>query len=69
MFINDDRLVRRLHERRIDDLRRAAQVQRIASPSAPARRTTFAASLGRALDGRLGSRIAADPTMTPVRSR
>ena len=69
MFINDDRLVRRLHERRIDDLRRAAHVQRIhRHQRLPAGRRSLRRSVGRSMV-RLGSRIAADPTMTPVRSR
>ena len=69
MFVHDDRLVRRLHERRIDDLRRAAQAQRIHRHlSLPNGRRSLRRSVGGSLV-RLGSRIAADPTMTPVRSR
>jgi len=69
MFVHDDRLVRRLHERRIDDLRRAAAVQRIQRHRGlPAGRRSLRRSVGRSMV-RLGSRLAADPTMTPVRPR
>jgi hypothetical protein len=69
MLIHDDRLVRRLDERRIDDLRRAARVQRIHRHQAlPADRRSLRRSVGRSMV-RLGSRLAADPAMTPVRSR
>jgi hypothetical protein len=69
MFVHDDRLVRRLHERRVDDLRRDAQVQRIhRHQRLPADRRSLRRSVGRSMV-RLGSRLAADPTMTPVRPR
>jgi len=69
MFVHDDRLVRRLHERRIDDLRRAAHAQRIhRHQRLPSDRRSLRRAVGRSMV-RLGSRLAADPTMTPVRSR
>ena len=69
MLIHDDRLVRRLHERRIDDLRRAAQVQRIHRHQAlPAGRRSLRRSVGRSMV-RLGSRLAADPNIAPAGSR
>jgi hypothetical protein len=69
MFVHDDRLVRRLHERRVDDLRRDAHVQRIhRHQRLPADRRSLRRSVGRSMV-RLGSRLAADPTMTPVRPR
>jgi len=69
MFVHDDRLVRRLHERRIDDLRRTAQVQRIhRHQGLPAGRRSLRRSVGRSMV-RLGSRLAADPSLTPARPR
>jgi hypothetical protein len=69
MLIHDDRLVRRLHERRIDDLRRAASAQRIQRHQRlPSDRRSLRRSVGRSMV-RLGSRLAADPSLTPVRSR
>jgi hypothetical protein len=69
MFVHDDRLVRRLHERRIDDLRRAAQAQRIHRHlSLPNGRRSLRRSVGRSMV-RLGSRLAADPNLKPARSR
>jgi hypothetical protein len=69
MLIHDDRLVRRLHERRIDDLRRAAHAQRIhRHQPLPADRRSLRRAVGRSMV-RLGSRLAADPSLTPVRSR
>ena len=69
MLIHDDRLVRRLHERRVDDLRRESESRRIhRQHSLPAGRRSVRRSVGHSLV-RLGSRLAADPPMTPVRSR
>jgi hypothetical protein len=69
VYVHDDRLIRRLHERRIDDLRRAAEVQRIHRHlSLPAGRRSLRRAVGRSMV-RLGSRLAADPGLTPVRSR
>jgi hypothetical protein len=69
VFVPDDRLVRRLHERRIDDLRRSAETSRRNTLLASGRRQR---SLRRVLGDsmvRLGSRLAADPNPVPARSR
>ena len=69
MIVHDDRLVRRLHERRIDDMRRAAEARRRNAHLAPGRRQR---SLRRVLGNlmvRFGSRLAADPKPVPARSR
>lgn len=69
MIVHDDRLVRRLHERRIDDLLRAAEARRRNAHLAAGRRQR---SLRRVLGTsmvRLGSRLAADPNPVPARSR
>ena len=68
MFVHDDRLVRRLQARRVDDLRRAAQVQRIQRHQRlPADRRSLRRAVGRSMV-RLGSRLAADPNVAPAGS-
>jgi hypothetical protein len=69
MFVLDDRLVRRLYERRVDELRRESESRRVhRQHSLPAGRRSVRRAVGRSLV-RFGSRLAADPTITPVRSR
>jgi hypothetical protein len=69
MFVHDDRLVRRLYERRVDELRRESESRRVhRQHSLPAGRRSVRRAVGRSLI-RFGSRLAADPSMTPVRSR
>jgi len=68
MFVHDDRLVRRLHERRIDDLRRDSESRRVHRHlSLPAGRRSLRRSVGRSMV-RLGSRLAADPSSAPAGS-
>lgn len=62
MFVPDDRLVRRLHERRIDDLRRTAEARRNLTHQASRRaQSSLRRRLGHSMV-RLGSRLAADPS-------
>ena len=68
MFVHDDRLVRRLHERRVDDLRRESESRRVhRHRSLPSGRRSVRRALGRSMV-RLGSRLAADPSTAPAGS-
>ena len=62
MFVHDDRLVRRLHEDRIVELRRVAEARRHLTYQARSRpQPSLRRRLGHSMV-RLGSRLAADPS-------
>ncbi|HEY8167786.1 MAG TPA: hypothetical protein VIF84_03655 [Candidatus Limnocylindrales bacterium] len=69
MFVHDDRLVRRHHQRRIDDLRRESESRRVQRHhSLPSGRRSLRRVVGRSMVS-LGSRLAADPSATPTGAR